>query len=373
MEPSELLTAATGTGDLAAALGWIDEGHPVSEDFTLQQILRAVLHVERTRNSDGAIARLVRLAATSGIDTSQMLFGVDQITPPATYRRALDALAWKSPTRTLEGLDSTSVHAAQREEPDVIETMCAVGGLSYRELRDRAACTLPNDPAGPWTPAQIDEVFAVIDAIISGPGDTDLPGASPTRPLEHVLELPGGLSGWAAVEAMRVGGTPFELLLTQRAVGGSWLQHRNRHSSAPSRSVIDGVAQELDSRNINFRVEGGTSDYAMSPARLRRLIGSDLPVKLVVLDSSGNGAYGVIVSVANDGGTARKNSGALLPAPLPQVPVACVLAGAGWADRNEIRHLAELLDGRIFSDRHVTALVDDVAQTLESDDNGDDS
>ena len=62
-----------------------------------------------------------------------------------------------------------------------------------------------------------------------------------------------GVSGWDAVEALWVGGVPYQVLLTQRAVGGAWLAHRNRTSTKLAPLLADRLCQELQARHISFQ------------------------------------------------------------------------------------------------------------------------
>jgi hypothetical protein len=150
------------------------------------------------------------------------------------------------------------------------------------------------------------------------------------------------------------------LLLTQRAVGGVWLANKNRTSSRANQIAAGQVAELLEEQGINFRratTAGGTARQR----DLQELSGiADKRVGVVALGQKEQAAYAITFSSARDGGTARANGDGLMQIPRTNFPHALVLIGVGWAARHETDRLAMKFDGRLFSDRSIDMLVEDV-------------
>ena len=82
-----------------------------------------------------------------------MLFEAATIVPASQFRRTLAALASLCDANTLSGITASAVIAAQRSDPFTIEALCAVAGLSYKELTERVR-NLPANASGPFGPSQ---------------------------------------------------------------------------------------------------------------------------------------------------------------------------------------------------------------------------
>jgi hypothetical protein len=119
----------------------------------------------RDAEAEEAIRRLTLLIARSDLDSAALLFRPDIATPARRFRLALDVLARKSPTGSLVGMTRSSVRAARREDAFVVETLCAIAGLTYKGMRERLDDeVLPASWDSEWTPAQVDRVFDEVDS-----------------------------------------------------------------------------------------------------------------------------------------------------------------------------------------------------------------
>ena len=366
LDPVLAVTSATGQATWDQAVAWIAEGHPLRKDVDLHRLLQALVkHPARPSNREQAIRRLVRLLAQSDLDPSTALLQREIITPFEHYRQVLELLAQKSPTHQLSGMTPDSVVAAQRGNRFTIEVLCAVAGISYRDLRDRLGDQIPSEPQGKWTPQAFASAFQVIDSIVSGTSEVDVAGAAPMRPIELLLGGWGSTgSGWEQVERMRTVGVPYEILLAQRVVGSAWGAHRNRTSSKVVEVVAESLCQELDKRQITYQRSSAVGG-SVSPAEIKRLTGAGKHIGVVVLNQCREAIYNVVFSAARDGGTARKNAGRL-QATVDQthVTTGIVVAGPGWAARNETAELAIAFGGQLYSDRSIHALVDNICGIL---------
>lgn len=369
-DPASVVLAATGRKTLEEAIAWIAEGHPLDPEGERRAVLQAVIALDhKSPYAEQAIRRLARELSRSNLDTASILFAVDTITSPAHYRSALDTLAWKNRKNghvSLVGLTSETAASAQRENPYVMETLCAIAGLTYRDLRERVDVELPNHPRGTWSKQQVTAAFAVIDAIIRGETATDLNGTRPAQPVEILFaeaEKSFGDHEWKLVERYRRGGIPYEFMLTQRVVGGAWLAHRNSTSGRLSDALADRLCELLDERSIRYLRSTGVGGN-VRPADIRRRVGGGGQIGLVALKADGTPAAAVAFSVARDGGTASKNASRLQTMSAVKVPVSLVLAGAGWAERNETAQLAITFGGRIYADHDLDRLAEDISSTI---------
>ena len=86
--------------------------------------------------------------------------------------------------------------------------------------------------------------------------------------------------------------------------------------------------------------------------------GAGPQLAFVVLDAASEPVGVISISVAQDGGSASKSGNKMRDfvraCPLP---VHCVVAGLGWADRNETAELARDLGGRLYSERSIENLI----------------
>ena len=362
-----MILEATRRDSIDDALNWIAAGWKVAGHVSLDQLLRAVIRLSDHPGARGAAQRLARMAAASELNSGNVIFGLDEVDTPATFRRALDRLAAVCKGGTLENIDDHAVVAAQRDEPFTVEALCAVAGLAYRDLADRMQGSAPQDSASSWSPAQIRNAFSVINAIVTGTEACDVENAVPVRPIDLIPELRGTpVGGWATVEAQRSKGVPYEVLLAQRAAGGAWLAHRNRTARHVRHWVADRLAAELEQAGIAFRrsSEAGGDD---APASVMAATGCGKQIGLAVLDAQEIAVYAVVFAVARDSGTARKSIGSLIQMARPvDLPVAVVVSGPGWARRNAMVELAMAFGGRIYADARIDPLVGDIRVHLDA-------
>ncbi len=384
-EAERQLRQITHRGTTADALAWISEGRSIARPFDLPILLNALATVagEATDRSlaefaDRALSLVCRAEVRSELDPSTELFALETMSQPAQYRTTLDALAARTASKTLRDVTLAAVSGAQADDPNVMSTLCAVAGLSYRDLKSRTApIRLPSNIAGRWQHEQLQAAFVVINKIVKGNVASGSAAARPMRPVEHLLpdmddpdhqrERP---VGWALVEELRVHGVPFEVLLTQRAVGSSWGAHRNSTSNLVQGEVTTALCKLLVEREVPF---DRLSRNAASRELLARVGAGPTEagykeqneggqVTILVHDDEGF-AHAIVVSVARDGGTARKSGAklALVPARLG-IPSSAVLVGLGWAQRNETSELVRAFSGRVYTER----TLDSLARMLEA-------
>lgn len=362
------MLAATGRGTLEDALDWIAADNALHAGTDLHSLLQATVELhEDGPAATAAIRQLARQVTASDLDTASVIFDADSVAGGDAFRAALDLLAWKSPDHTLTTLNSSAVLAAQKENPFTMETLCAVAGLSYGDLEARVAGDLPSEATAHWSPAQVRAAFSVIEDVVQDRVQAALPGSVPARP----VELLPGIAGqqvpptWESVEQMRRGGVRYEVLLAQRAAGGAWLAHRNRTSGKIAHSIAARLCQELANRGLSYRrstsVGGDTQ-----PARIHELSDAGKQVGVVALNDDGVAIQAIIFSIARDSGTASKNIGRLRTmAHGARVPVSMVLAGAGWSARNETADLAIAYGGRVYSERSLDRLAEEVQSAAQ--------
>lgn len=367
----------TRRSSIKDALAWLNEERAVSRPIDLPNLLASLLTIEDqapTAEVEGLASRVIRQVCraevVSELDPSQELLALDEVLRPAQYKAALDALAARTATRTLAGVTLAAVIAAQQDDHNVVTALCAAAGLSYRDLRARVqGPSVPTDLRRKWKNDQLKAVFDVIDAVITGRVTASSPAAQPARPVEHLLpdidDEPGRQRGWALVEQMRVHGVPFELLLAQRAVGSAWVAHRSSTGTKVQAAVTTSLCELLDQRSVPYH------RLAMNAASRELLtrVGANSAAaaedgrneggQLAVLVHSPTLTHAVAVSVARDGGTARK-SGARLGSLPTRLGIACsvVLVGPGWAERNTTAELVRPFSGRIYTERTVAELAD---------------
>lgn len=368
-----IILDATGRVALSDALQWVVEGRRLRSGTTSHLLLEALSCLSDGplgAQASSAMLRLVRTAVRSDVDTSVDLLALDSVTSPDDYRRALEHLATFTATRTLRSITAEAVAAAQADNALVIPALCQVAGLSYRDLTDRTAdrgTTLPGQPWGSWSQEQVAVAFSVVDEVVGARGHSRLPGSTPARPVE--LLMPVASAGWTAVEAFMRDGVPYELLLTQRAVGGAWLAHRNSTATLLGPIMGAQLCERLDSRGVAYwrgTVFGGD----LSKRQLGQLVGREgegAQVGLVTRTASHEPSLAIAIAVARDGGTARKTAGKLLQLPGHlRVPAAIVLLGPGWSERGETAELVPSFGGRLFTERSLDELAT-LSEQLASD------
>ncbi|MBE8520721.1 hypothetical protein ILP97_25095 [Amycolatopsis sp. H6(2020)] len=376
----------TGRRSTKDALAWLSEERAVSQPIDLPNLLASLLTIEdqalttAVQEQAGRVIRQVcRAEVVSGLDPSQELLALDEVLRPAQYRAALDALAARTATRTLASVTLAAVIAAQEDDRNVVTALCAAAGLSYRDLRARVHdASVPTDLRRKWKNDQLKAVFNVVDAVITGQVTASSPAAEPARPVEHLLpdidDEPGRQRGWELVEQMRVHGVPYELLLTQRAVGSAWVAHRSSKAKHVQAAVTTTLCKLLDERSVphhrlamNAASRELLTEVGANPAAAAK-DGRNEGGQLAVLVQSRTVTHAVAVSVARDGGTARKSGARLgtLPSRLG-IPCSVVLVGPGWAERNTTAELARPFYGRMYTERTVTALADALHTLVTSD------
>jgi hypothetical protein len=362
------MLAATARTTIEDAATWIAAGLTLTASTNLNTLLQALVVLQPVEPDGGkALMLMARRVSRSELDSAAVLFKPEAIVPASAFRAALSAIVAASPSKTLRNINTSAVIAAQRGNPFVIQTLCAVAGLSYGDLVERVP-GLPGDPTSPWTPTQVRAAFAVIDDVVMDRVATTLPGTVPTRALDLMPRVAGTVNsgGWESIEARISGGVPYEVLLAQRVAGGTWLAHRNATSGLLSHRIADQLCQALEVAGIEYRrstsVGGSTA-----PGEIQAMTKSDKQVAVVVRDKAGHAAYAIAFASARDSGTARKSVASLCAMTRDlKLPMAAVLSGPGWSHRNETADLAMAFDGRLFSDAALNELVDDIRTVLRT-------
>jgi hypothetical protein len=360
------ILAATGQTTLSTAYYWLANDAALAGGTDGHRLLRDLVLLNPTTDVGiAAVTTIARKVTASSIDPSAVIFEVDQIDRPAQYRAALDVLANRCKGGRLSAVTADAVASARRDNPFVVEALCAVAGLAYPDLVDRCP-SIPGDPLGEWGPNTVAAAFAEIDAIVRGTRVSPIPSGRYARPVELLLNSPDAPAGWAAVESWFAGGISYENLLVQRAVGGAWLAHRNSTSNKLNEGVATQVCTRLDAHGLTYR--RATTIGGDTPGKDVQLLAKSAgQTGIVVLDDRGEGRYGIAFSSARDGGTARSNTGKLVSMQRDlSVPIAIVVSGGGWAVRNETANLARAFGGRVYSELGLAALIDDICQVVRN-------
>jgi hypothetical protein len=354
-----VLLDATGCTTAADAVEWIGEGHPVDIESDRHALLQALVSYASEAYFFPALRRLAREVASSDLDSAAVLFEPGTIVSAADVRRTLDRIASKCAGRTLAGINSSAVIASQRDDSATVAALCAVAGVSYSELQLRVP-GLPAHGAGSWSPSQLRRAFELIDALVRDEVSAELPGTVPARALELMQSLGDG-AGWQAVEGFRVTGVPYEALLAQRINGGAWLAHRNRTSNKLAPLLARRLCDALDARTVAYRLSGALGGDT-PPKVMSALSGCDHQIGLLV-EHNDAAVFAVIFSSARDSGTASKNAGRLRAMRRAVgLPIAIVVAGPGWAARNETADLALDFSGLLYSESALDVLADEIGK-----------
>jgi hypothetical protein len=364
-EHERILLAATHRRTVANALSWIAEGHALDESVSLNSVVEAVLEAERVgANAREAVVAISQRLTRSLLDPATMLFDQGLMPSARTLREALDVLASKCSSGSLDSVTATAVRNAQHAHNGVMETLCALAGITFDELGDRMAeVALPGDVKGAWNTVQLNRAFEELDSIVRGTTTSGAADALPTRPVELVERVagPDAAGGWERIEALRTGGVPYEILLAQRIVGSSWGQHRNRTSKRPTRAVALDLRERVRARGCDVLLVSGYGGDT-SQADVNELVGGSGDIGLVVRTTGDyRPFYAVTFTLAKDGGSARKSGGTKIKMARPRVPVAVVALGPGWAQRRETADLVRSFEGAIFTELTLDALVDRIA------------
>lgn len=371
------LRRTTRRGSTRDALKWVQEGRTMAASTRTRELLASLATL--ARHTDGEIAGLSnqalqaarRIHLQSQIDPSSELLDIDTVTAPGFYRKALESLAASTRSGTLRDVNVTAVYHAQRQDPGVVPTLCAVAGMTYNELRERSDEGLPTNPARTWSVAQVSAAFDVIDKVVRGALVPRNPTAVALRPVEMLFADDAAPRGWDLVEQMRIQGVPYEVLLAQRVVGTSWGAHRNSTSTKVQAQVTDELCRLLDQHGIphqrlkrNKAAREALAALAVTRDDVLKESSRDatsVSAQVTVLAEPGGQTHAIAVSVATDGGTANKSGGKLVQLPAKfRVPVAVVLIGPGWAKRTESADLVYAFDGRTYTELTLDQLVKDM-------------
>ncbi|MGH3848561.1 MAG: hypothetical protein ACRDRT_02460 [Pseudonocardiaceae bacterium] len=365
-DAASILRAATGRDATHDAVAWIAEGRALRSGVAVHQLLSALVSLggDGAIDPSPAVLHLIRNRLRSAIDTSADLLGTDAVVRPGEYRAALLELRKYTTTRSLADVTAEAVLGAQAANSLVIEALCQVAGLSFRDLADRVAVnggTVPTEAGRPWNNQQTQAAFVVIDAVVRGDVTPQLPGAVAARPVEMLFSGSPPSGGWAEVDSMLEQGVPYEVLLAQRAVGGAWLSHRNATTNLLPPLLAAALCDLLDERKVSYwrgAMLGGDAPKRVL-GQLVGVAGEAGQVGLITKTRYSQPALAVAIAVARDGGTARKSAGKLreLPSRL-KVPAALVLLGPGWATRGETADLVEGYQGRLFTEATLQDLSD---------------
>lgn len=371
-DPRDIVLRASGRVTIADAIAWVAESRSRQGGVDDQTLMWALTELSGDHATVPALKAVSRVALRSEVDPSVELLQLHRARTPAELRRSLDRLASVSPTGDLRGVTAETVAMALTQDVLVVEALALVAGLSYRDLTDLALnrynTPLPGRAESSWTQPQVTSAFAIIDQIVRGEtGPPSLGDARNAEPIEWLLDE-SRPHGWEAVTAMLNEGVPYEVLLAQRAAGGSWIAHRNATSTAFGHAVGSLVFVALDEAGLTYRRRATTAADGHTAAELAELVGATSSSGHIaaVLPGTGEAKLVICQSVARDGGTARKNAGRLRELPHEvSVPAAAVVFGPGWASRTESLELVEAFEGRVFTECSLDRLVAWAASTIE--------
>lgn len=360
-EQVALLLDVTGRNNVGDALHWIAEGRPVAGGLTTPLLAALVCCSEMgMAKAEDALRAASRLSLTSKLDTSADLLAVDSIAKPNEYEQALAEVAGRTATGSLADINVNAVTSAQSHNPLVMETLGLVAGLSWRDLRDRSEgrqVPLPGESSGPWKRSQIASAFAIVDEVVTGRVEAQLAEAVAARPVELLLT---NATGWAQVETQRTGGVSYGTLLAQRDVGSAWSAHRNRTNAELSRLLVVRLLDALDEAGIGYWSTEGENPVTrkfLTEKAVHKGRKSPGQLSAVTRAASGEPNYAVLVSIARDGGTARKTASTFLGLPgILTLPGILMLVGTGWAARSETDQLVRAFRGRVFTEKSLSAL-----------------
>jgi hypothetical protein len=351
-DPTSTILKATGRSNLADAVAWIGEDHPMPADTNWPGLLQALVEEGGEGVDQAALRRTTREVACSDVDTARLVFDADDLPSPEAFELAVEALVSRSATGSFGGLTARGVMRAQRAEPLAIEALCLAVGISEADARDWFGVSTA------WRESQVTELLEYLDALVAGEIESPFPHAAPAR----ALELMVGGDGWETIDDLHANRVPYGLLLAQRAVGGVWLANKNKTSSRPNQVAAGTVCEQLGKRGIDYR-RATTAGGKVRQKDLQKLSGiDDKRVAVVAVDATGMPTFAITFSAARDGGTARANGDGLLQIPRTALPHALVLTGVGWAERHETDRLALRFDGRLFSDRSINDLVNSIEE-----------
>ena len=348
-ERAIFLSEITGRATSAESILWIGEGHPLASSTNWTDLMMVlVAECDSSDISMAALRRVVKEATKSDVDTSKVLFNAESIPSPKIFRDALNELLSQSPNRTLEALRPKDVVRAQRANPQCVETLCLAVGVSYSDVLDWFEVG-----TSAWSLPKLTLLMNHLTSLIDNRLESNVPQSVPAKAIE--LFEPDEV-GWRSIDELQQKGIPYEVLLAQRYVGGSWLAHKNRTSNYANYAAANLLSAELAARNIEFR-RAKTVGGASRQGDLQVLTGIRKKQVGLVVVKTGQPLFAVAFSSARDGGTARANGDGLMQIPVTELPLALLLTGPGWSMRPETDRLARRFAGRIFTERTIDQLV----------------
>ena len=148
------------------------------------------------------------------------------------------------------------------------------------------------------------------------------------------------------------------LLVTASSTLATYLYDEGPSFAAPEIHQIEQLLQFMTEHNLE-EFEYSRGDLRI---RLRK------PSANVVMTAPRGGYVPEIIVAAGSGtGTASRSAARLRAMDRdPELPMAVLISGPGWAERNETGELAEAFGGRLYSDRNVDALVDEIEATVRT-------
>ena len=85
------------------------------------------------------------------------------------------------------------------------------------------------------------------------------------------------------------------------------------------------------------------------------------------MDRAEHAVFGVIFASARDSGTASKSASRLRAMKRASgLPIAVIVAGPGWAARNETAALAKDFEGMLYSEQSLVRLTTDIVNSYSS-------
>ena len=205
-DAESVVQGATGRRQTLDALEWITEGRALRTTVRGTVLLGALVVLADGAGGDiaaaanAALLRAARDVVRSGRDPGMELHDFARVTPPARYRDALSEVCRHTRSRGLDTVTAAAVMAAQTADDLVIEALCMVAGITYKELRERAAATLPVRAGSRWSQPQVEAAFSVIDSFVRGTVEQSVPDDAIIRRPAELLLAPDGRSGWQYIQ-----------------------------------------------------------------------------------------------------------------------------------------------------------------------------
>jgi hypothetical protein len=360
--------AATNRNTLSDAYYWITSKSTMSPSVDRHALLRDLVFLDPDEE-DGkrAIVLLVRELLVSDLDTAAVILSPDRVRPAERFAAAFATLRAHCPYKTISAVNESAFLAAQQDDAFVIEALCAVASVSFGDLKDRVP-GLPASPSASWSPSAAKKAFAAITDILNAASDPGTSTSRPVAPLDMIRAYSGiaGATGWAGVEERLARGVPYEVLLAQRVAGGTWLAHRQATANKISPLTADVVCVGLDEAGVSY-LRSTIVDGDTSAKDIQALAKSDKQLGILVMSKDYKPVCGIVFQSAREGGTARKSGASLVRMKRdPNLPMALVLTGLGWAQRNETVTLARAFAGRVYSERGISALIADIKTMVAS-------